>query len=135
MDKDSTKEIALQTAAEKLGVDLIVLFGSRADSTHRPDSDFDIAYRSTAPLDSEADHTLSQALIEYTGSENIHVLNIRPVKPLTLYEIMRNCKVLYAKDMMDFYELRVYAFRRFEDEVKPLFDMKFEQLKAEYLPQ
>jgi len=135
VDKDSTKAQALADTVQKIGVDLVLLFGSRADGSNRPDSDFDIAYRSDKPLDMEADHVLSQALIEYTGSDNIHVLNIRPVKPLTLYEIMRNCKVLYAKNMMDFYELRVYAFRRFEDEVKPLFDMKFEQLKAQYLPQ
>ncbi len=125
------KETVLSRAAKEIGVDLILLFGSRVDGSNRKDSDFDIAYRSKKPLQSDLD--IFQMVMEYVGSENLHILNLRDIKPLTLYEIMRNCKVLYAEDMMDFYNLRVYAFRRFEDEVKPLYEIKFDRLKAEYL--
>jgi predicted nucleotidyltransferase len=131
MVKDYDKEEALKNAAKRLGVDLILLFGSRADGNNRKDSDFDIAYRSKEPLKSEND--LFNALMRYIGNENLHILNLRNIKPLTLYEIMRNCKILYIENMMDFYNLRVYAFRRFEDEVKPLYEIIFNKLKKEYL--
>ena len=127
------KQKVLFQVALNLGVDLIVLFGSRADGSSRPNSDFDIAYRSKTPLESEEDHDLFTALMAYTGSENLHIVNIRNIKPLFFYEIMRNCKVLYAENMENFYSLRAYAFRRFEDEVKPLYKIKFDRLKAEYL--
>lgn len=126
------KEAMLKNAAEKLGIDLILLFGSRANGSNRKDSDFDIAYRSKNALPSDLD--IFQMVMEYVGSENLHILNLRNIKPLTLYEITRNCKVLYAEDMIDFYNLRAYAFKRFEDEVKPLYKIKFDRLKAEYLP-
>ena len=125
-----TKE-KLKKSAEKLGVDLILLFGSRTDGSNRKDSDFDIAYFSKKPLRSDLD--LFNPLMDYLGSDNLHIVNMRGIKPLFLYEIMNNCKVLYAKNMMNFYNLRAYAFRRYEDEVKPLFKIKFDRLKAEYL--
>lgn len=134
MDGDiKNKEEELKKSASELGVDLILLFGSRADGSHRKDSDFDIAYRSKKPLDLEEDSALFQALMHHVGSENLHITSLRNIKPLFLYEIMRNCKVLYAENMMDFYEMRVYAFRRFEDEVKPLYEIIFNRLKKEYL--
>jgi predicted nucleotidyltransferase len=135
--KKINKEKELEKVAEKLGVDFILLFGSRADGSHREESDFDIAYRAKKPLGflSVKEKKLSRALREYFGSDNLHLTQIKKdIKPLFLYEIMNNCKVIYARDMMDFYNLRIYAFRRFEDEVKPLYEMKFERLKAEYLP-
>ena len=124
------KEEILAKEARQIGVDLIVLFGSRADGSNRKDSDFDIAYRSKKSLEREAE--LFGIVMRYIGSENLHIVNLRDIKPLTLYEIMRNCKVLYAENMMDFYNLRVYAFRRFEDEVKPLYEIIFNKLKKEY---
>ena len=121
----------LSTIAEKLGIDLILLFGSRADGSNRKDSDFDIAYRSKKPLDS--DSGVFQAVMDYTGSDNLHILDLRPVQPLTLFEVLNNCKVLYAENMADFYNLRCYAMKRYYDEVKPLFQLKFDRLKAQYL--
>ena len=131
MEDVENKEITLARAAKKIGVDLILLFGSRADGSNRRDSDFDIAYRSKKSLEFNSD--LFHILARYLGSENLHILNLRDIKPLTFYEIMRNCKVLYTKDMLDFYNLRASAFRRFEDEVKPLYELIFNRLKKQYL--
>ncbi len=131
LKKTETKEEKLKKTAEKLGVDLILLFGSRVDGSSRQDSDFDIAYRSKSSLKSDLD--LFNPLMDYLGSDNLHIVNLKGIKPLFLYEIMNNCKVLYAKNMMDFYNLRVYAFRRFHDEAKPLYEMIFEKFKKEYL--
>jgi predicted nucleotidyltransferase len=124
------KEEKMKQTAENLGVDLILLFGSRADDTNRSNSDFDVAYRSKKPLESESQ--LFRAMMNHLGSENLHLMNLQNIKPLTLYEIVRNCKVLYAKNMMDFYNLRACAFRRFEDEVKPLYEIISNKLKRQY---
>ena len=132
MIKDvENKETILAHEAKKIGVDLILLFGSRADGSNRRDSDFDIAYQSKKPLESHSD--LFNIIMNYVGSENLHILDLQNVKPLTLYEVVRNCQVLYAEDMLDFYNLRGYAFRRFEDEVKPLYKLIFNRLKKQYL--
>jgi predicted nucleotidyltransferase len=131
-ERGSNKEKVLACAAEKLGVGLILLFGSRADGSNRKDSDFDIAYRAKKGTDGNLFKPVFNALMAYTGSDNLHILNLREVKPLTLYEIMRNCKVLYAENMLDFYNLRAAAFRRFEDEVKPLYEIIFNRLKKQY---
>jgi len=130
---EKTKSEKIKETAETLGVDLILLFGSRADGSNRKDSDFDIAYLSKKPLDSRSESRLFSALAEYAGSDNLQVVSMKGIKPLFLYEIMRNCKVLFAEDMLKFYQLRAYSFNRFQDEVKPLFKMKFDRLKAEYL--
>lgn len=123
----------LRKTAEKLDIDLILLFGSRVDGSFRKDSDFDIAYFSEKPVESFGD--IFQPLMQYIGSDNLHIVHIdlKKVKPLFLYQIMNNCKLLYAKNTMNFYNLRVYAIKRYHDEVKPLFKIKFERLKAEYL--
>lgn len=125
------KKVRLAEAAEKLGVDLILLFGSRADESNRPDSDFDIAYRSEKPIESFGD--IFRPLADYIGSDDLHIVDIRNVEPFFFYRIMNNCKVLYIKDMVEFYDLQSYAFRIFEDEVKPLFKIKIDRLKREYL--
>lgn len=124
------KEENFKESLLKLGVDLVLIFGSRADGTSRPDSDFDIAYRSKKPLEFG---DIFSVLTNYIGSDNLHILDIHMIKPLTLYEIMRNCKVLHAENMMDFYNLRAYSFRRFEDEVKPLYENIFNRLKIQYI--
>ncbi len=129
---ESEKQVKLAEAAQKLGVDLILLFGSRADGSNRPDSDFDIAYRSQKALADEAYHDLSRALREYIGSDNLHTLDLHDARALTLYEVMRKAKVLYAEHMRDFYQLRAGAFRRYEDEAKPLYEIIFNRLKREY---
>lgn len=128
---EKTKEEEFKEAAEKLGVNLVLLFGLRVSGRFRKDSDFDIAYYSKVPLKSDLD--LFHPLQDYLGSDNLHIVSIRGEKPLFLYEIMKNCKVLYAKDLMDFYNLRCYAMKRYYDEVKPLFKIKFDRLKTEYL--
>jgi|SRR3989344_1859269 len=128
--EEKSKEIKLAETAEKLGVDLILLFGSRADGSNRKDSDFDIAYRSSKVL--ENTDALFNIIEEYFGSDNLQIIDLNIVKPLFLYEIMNNCKVLYAKDMMEFYDLRCYALGRYYDEVKPLYQIKFDQLKTKY---
>lgn len=126
------KEKVLAETANQIGVDLVLLFGSRADGTNKENSDYDIAYRSDKfPFESESE--IFSAVANFVGSDNLHLVNLRNIKPLILYEIMRNCKVLYAKNMMDFYDLRASTFRRFEDEVKPLYQTIFNKLKAEYL--
>jgi predicted nucleotidyltransferase len=127
------KEKKFKKALEKLGINLALLFGSRADGRFRKNSDFDIAYFSHEPVESFGD--IFRPLMEYIGSDNLHVVHVSlaNVKPLFLYEVMNNCKVLYAKNMTDFYNLRAYAFKRYYDEVKPLFKLKFERLKEQYL--
>lgn len=132
LTKAKTKE-EIKEVANKLGIDLLLLFGSRASGRFRKDSDFDIAYVANEELSFEERGELYNVISDQVGSDRIDLLDMKKIKPLIFYEIMRNCKVLYAKDMMKFYNLRAYAFNRFQDEVKPLFKMKFERLKAQYL--
>jgi len=133
MSITETKEEKFIKALEKLGVSLVLLFGSRADGSFRKESDFDIAYNANKDLSFEEDRELYNILSNYLNSDHIDILDMRKIKPLIFYEIFNNCKVIYAKNMTDFYNRRNYAIKRYYDEVKPLFKMKFERLKSNYL--
>ncbi|MEK9185219.1 MAG: nucleotidyltransferase domain-containing protein [Patescibacteria group bacterium] len=123
----------IKPIAEKYNMELILLFGSRATTHFRKDSDFDVAYYANKELSFEERSGLYCELSELLESDRIDLLDVKTIKPLIFYEIMKNCRVLYAESILKFYELRVYAFNRFQDEVKSLFQFKFDRLKAKYL--
>src|ERR1035437_11199737 len=64
MDTTETlKKELLKNVSEKLGVDLVLLFGSRADGSNRKDSDFDIAYSADKNLSSDEESELHIAIM------------------------------------------------------------------------
>ncbi len=122
-DKKRIKKIA-----QKYGLDLLLLFGSRATENNLEKSDFDIAYLSKKKLNLIKEAKLICDLAPIFKSERIDLVNLKKANPLLLFAITNNCQVLYQKDSLLFSSLRVYAFKQYV-ETKPLYEEKFKRLK------
>lgn len=103
----------LAAVAHRLGLRLVVLYGSHA--THRPEpspeSDVDIAV-----LGCQADKFWEcyKALSEALGSLPLDMVRIEDADALFRQEIMRAAILLYGDPDL-FYEYRAYAYRDFVD--------------------
>ena len=114
--------------AKKYGLELVLLFGSRADGSHREKSDFDIAYLSRPNLDLTKESELIVDLMPLLKSNHIDLVNLKTAPPLLYYAIFKNSKVLYEKQPLLFVSLRVYAFKKYI-EAKPLYEERFRRIK------
>lgn len=119
----------LEKVVKKFGLSLVLLFGSQVDGRTNRESDFDIAYKSDKPLKLDKEARLIIELAPIFRSENIDLVNLRRASALLLYGITRECQVLFVRDVMDFFTLRTYAFRRYVDEAQPLIKARYEALQ------
>lgn len=130
--EEKIKEQIIRKIARKYSLDLLLLFGSRAENKIHQESDFDIAYLSGQKLDLENEAQLATDLAPVFGTDNIDLVNVKMTKPLLFYAVFKNCQVLYAKNPMIFPALRAYAFKKYV-ETKPLYELKFKRLKEKIL--
>jgi predicted nucleotidyltransferase len=106
----------LEAVRAKLGLKLVVLFGSRATGSPppAPDSDLDLAVlgsRAGPPLRS---WNCYQELAEVFGGVNLDLVLLHGADPLLRYEIMSRGTLLCG-DIDEFLEYRAFAFRDFVD--------------------
>ena len=66
-------------AASTPGLDVLVLYGSRARGAARPDSDWDFGYLSGGPVDHTA---LLVALVEVLGTDRVDLVDLRRARGL-----------------------------------------------------
>lgn len=124
--EQKAKELAL-----KHGVDMIVLFGSRADGTATKHSDVDIAYMKSEQLPFEDELSIGGELAALYGTEAVDVVYLNRTSPAFMFEIMKKAKLLYAKDEIIFPQMFSYAVKRLHENMF-LYDLKYERLCAEY---
>lgn len=117
--------------ANKYGLDMIVLFGSRADNTATPTSDVDIAYTKAQSLSFEDQLSLGNELAPLFGTEAVDVVYLNTASPSFMYQIMKKSKLLFSRDIMMFPNLFSYAIKRLHENMF-LYDLKLERLKEEY---
>ena len=89
-------------AARHAGVDLVVLFGSRARGDFSPGSDWDIAFSSTGPIDSLA---VRLDFTDALGSDAVDLVGLDAASALLRYRV--------ARDGVPLFERREGAFARF----------------------
>lgn len=118
---------------KKYDLKLLLLFGSRARGDARKDSDTDIAFMSGRKLDFNQKAELMMNLLPVVKAEEtkIDVVDTKTAHPLLLYLIMQDAKILYAEDMMFFYNLQAAAFKKYI-EIKPIYEEMYRRL-GEYL--
>lgn len=121
---DVTKEHVAQ-AARKLGLELVVLFGSRVKGRAVPRSDVDIAVSrplQPRPGPREAGHDeldfrvigeLEAAFAGTLGELDVTVLN--GANPLIQYEVAKTGIPLFERAPGSFAKFQSYAARRFDD--------------------
>ncbi len=130
MDIEKVKSKAAELA-KKYNLDMVVLFGSRADNTPTKRSDVDIAYASKQPLSFEAELSLGNELAPLFGTEAVDVVYLNTTSPAFMYQIMKKAKLLFSKSSTFFPNFFSYAIKRLHENMF-LYDMKFNRLCKEY---
>jgi hypothetical protein len=104
--------------ADLPGIAVLVLFGSRARGTARPDSDLDVAVL-TAGLEAAARWqlrlTLAARLAPLTSSGRVDVVVIEEAPELLRHRIMRDGRVLRCDDAAAWHEWKVRTLREHGD--------------------
>ena len=118
----------IEELSNKYHLELLLLFGSRADGSHHEKSDYDVAYLSSEKLDLKSEARLIVDLAPIFRSEQIDLINLKTAPPLLYYAIFRKNKVIYEKEPLLFASLRVYAFKKYV-EAKPLFEERHRRLQ------
>ena len=118
----------IKSIAKKYDIDLFVLFGSRAVGRAHAQSDFDVAYRSRAPLLLDREASMILDLSAVFGSEDIDLVNLTAAPPLLYYAIFKEGISLYEKELLAFASYAAYAFKQYV-EAKPLFRDQLRYLK------
>lgn len=127
IDRDRLAEIARQ-----FGLDLIVLFGSRAKGRAVAGSDTDIAVRAIKRpwgdwnWEFEVEAALADA-IRVNGEVDVVFLN--GASPLLMFEVASSGQVLYEGEWGTFSDFRSYAARVYYDN-EPRFRRQAEYLRA-----
>ncbi|HSS52201.1 MAG TPA: nucleotidyltransferase domain-containing protein [Thermoanaerobaculia bacterium] len=113
LDKDITRAVQ-----DLPGISVLVVFGSRARGTHRPDSDLDVAVL-PASLDSSARRhlqaDLAVALADLAPEGRVDVVLIDEADDVLRQRIMESGRVLINRDNKAWKELRVRTMREYGD--------------------
>jgi predicted nucleotidyltransferase len=103
----------------------IYLFGSQADGSARPDSDWDIAFLLSAPADSPEPYTLflmAVELGEHLG-QTVDLVDLHQTKTDFRFQIISTAQRIYCADRTacDSFEMVTYSmYQRFEEERKDI---------------
>jgi predicted nucleotidyltransferase len=104
--------------AEKYNLKLVVLFGSRASGRVHEESDYDVAYLSEKELSLPEEGGFMYGLMPILRVKDERLMNIVDMKtasPLMLYSITQRGILLFERDALAFFRLRLYAWRSFID--------------------
>ena len=102
---DRLAAIARSTA----GLDLLIVFGSRARGDARPDSDWDIGYLANETADVPG---LLARLVEALDNDRVDLVDLRSAGGLLRYRAAREGRLAYeaAADLFDRYRLDAACF-------------------------
>jgi predicted nucleotidyltransferase len=105
----------LATVAQKHGIVLAIQFGSSVSGRIHPGSDVDVAVlleRVPESLQAQAD--LCADLQALVPGRDVDVALINRADPLFLKKMTEDCRLLYGPAAR-LYELKIYAFKRYQD--------------------
>ena len=110
------------TARSVAGVDLLIVFGSRARGDARPDSDWDIGYLANETADVPG---LLARLVEALDNDRVDLVDLRSAGGLLRYRAAREGRLAYeaAADLFDRYRLDA---ARFWCDNAPLFERGYD---------
>lgn len=105
----------LASVARKHDIELLVQFGSSATGRMHPLSDLDLAVAASRVSETfEAQADLIADLQALVPDREVDVVFINRADPLLLKRITERCVLLYGSPRR-FQELKMYAFRRYQD--------------------
>jgi len=115
MDIDTLSIKGLDSLAQRHGIRLLLLFGSTISGQTHAGSDIDLAlllYDSR--LNFAARSALHQDLQHLFPQREIDMAILNHADPLFLRKVTEQCRLLFGNPT-EFYSLRMYAFRRYQD--------------------
>ena len=115
MDVEAISREELASLARSYGIRLLLLFGSSVSGCEHPESDIDLALLLENPHpDLAARSALQHGLQRLFPEREVDVAIINRADPLFLKKITEQCRLLYGNPS-EFYSLKMYAFRRYQD--------------------
>jgi len=109
------KKLFLNKLAKKYSLHLILLFGSRANNTHRNDSDYDIAIKSNKQLGMDDYFNLIDDL-EMELCEKIDLIDLKKQDdPLLNNNIAQNSTLLFEKEKGMYDDFQINAIYNYID--------------------
>lgn len=111
----NTRRIAL--VAQRHHLQLVVLYGSCAKGTERPESDIDLAVLGSVPLSFETLLSLYNEFSDVFPGKEVDVKSLHRAAPFFQYQVMKDGVLLYG-DRHLFTRLKVYAIRMQQENVK-----------------
>lgn len=118
----------IEKLAEKYGLSLVLLFGSRAAGKTHAQSDFDVAYLSKKPMDLMDEARLICDLMPVFRSDKVDLVNLKKAPPLLRKLIFDRHQVLFCADKAQYFAYQMYALRGYI-EARPLFELRSLSLK------
>lgn len=91
-DSPSALDALVRMAHATPGLDLLMLFGSRARSDAQAGSDWDFGYLATDRFDLPA---VLGAIVEIVGTDRVDLVDLRRASGLLRYQAARDGKVVY----------------------------------------
>jgi predicted nucleotidyltransferase len=110
----------LASLAKKHGITLILRFGSSVTGKVHASSDIDLAVRvERVPYSLDAYSELQHDLQQLYPEGEVDIAFINRADPLLLKQITDACHLVYGS-VRDLQELKIYAFKRYQDHRKYL---------------
>lgn len=106
---------ALTPLMQRPDILLIILFGSVAGGTARPDSDIDIAILASTPFNQLS---MIDDIAGYLGTDRVDVVDLRRASPLLAMQALRHGRLLYESHAGDYATFYSLAHRRYVDTAK-----------------
>lgn len=115
--------------ARRAGVDLFVLFGSRARGEARSDSDWDFAYRVTRDGAGFDPDGLQAELVGALGSDRIDLVDLNRGSALLRFRIASEGSLILQSEPNGFEDFQIEA-TRFWCDVGPVLDASYSDVLA-----
>lgn len=116
----------LQQAAQNAGLDLLVLFGSRARQQARPDSDWDLGFLSKHAVDQES---LRESIAVILNASKVDLVDLNRSNGLLRYFVAAEGVLIYERVPGAFLNFRQGAVR-FWCDAEPVLSRAYEEVLA-----
>ena len=123
-------DAVVSAARATVGLDLLILFGSRARGNPRPGADWDFGYLADVAADVPG---LLAAVVEALGDDQVDLVDLRRAGGLLRYRAARDGVLLHESEAEAFDRFRLEAVRFWCDNA-PTFERGYEEILESLRP-
>lgn len=119
---------SIDTIAKKYGINMFIYFGSFQTEYFNPESDIDIAFLPSHPLESSEKNKLLEELIIYHRKSEIDLVDLQKADSVLKYEIATNGRALYEEKPGLFDRYTSFYIKQYY-ELKPVIQSEMKQIQ------